>query len=465
MRKYIQKHSAKLDAIIRYGIAAILIAVPIYPKFPFLNVPGIYVSIRVEDFLILIVTLAWIARNYSGLTNLWKNSIVRAVVLFLVATFLATFIGITFLHTATFLVAMLQWGRRVEYLMGFIIGLTSIKSIKDVEFYIKCIIVVLLIVFAFGLGQKYFGAPVITTQNEEYSKGIALRYVPGTQLVSTFAGHYDLASYILLTTPLFVGLFFAKKESLEEMFGYKNQKVIRIFIFLVIAVSFWLMVNAASRITAVAYVLSMSTTLFLLRKYKYIPVVAIAMLVFAFSTSSLIDRYLNIFQVIKNKLMGMIIPTAYAQSPSAASAPAPAIPMLEDRSTSIRLSVEWPRAIRAFLKNPLWGTGYSSTTLATDNDYLRVLGETGILGAVAIFFVFFRIIKEFILKSWPRGIFSKKEIDFRTAYLAGIIGVIPGVLLNAVFIDVFEASKFAIPFWLMIGFGIAILYRKGLSEK
>ena len=463
MREYIQKHSERLDQIIKYGIAAILIAVPIYPKFPFLNVPGIYVSIRVEDFWILAITIVWLARNYAHLRNLWKSSIVRAIAIFLVATFLATFVGIVFLHTATFLVAMLQWGRRVEYLMGFFIVISSIRSIKDIQFYLKCIIVVLAIVFVFGLGQKYFGAPVITTQNQEYSKGIALRYVPGTQLVSTFAGHYDLASYILLTTPFFIGLLFAKKETLQEMFGFKNQKITRLFIFIIIAVSFWLMVNAASRITAVAYVLSLSTTLFLIRKYKYIPVVAIAMLVFAFSTSSLIDRYLNIFQVIKNKLMGMIIPTAYAQSPSAASAPA--IPMLEDRSTSIRFNVEWPRAIRAFLKNPLWGTGYSSTTLATDNDYLRVLGETGIIGAVATFFMFFRIIKEFILKSWPRGIFSKKELDFRTIYLAGIIGAIPGILLNALFIDVFEASKFAIPFWFMIGFGISLLYKRSLSEK
>ena len=47
----------KVDTIIKYGIAAILIAVPLYPKFPFLNVPGIYVSIRIEDFLILIIKI------------------------------------------------------------------------------------------------------------------------------------------------------------------------------------------------------------------------------------------------------------------------------------------------------------------------------------------------------------------------------------------------------------------------
>ena len=63
-------------------------------------------------------------------------------------------------------------------------------------------------------------------------------------------------------------------------------------------------------------------------------------------------------------------------------------PVFEDRSVSIRLNVEWPRAIRAFSKNPLLGTGYSSITLATDNDFLRLLGEVGLVGALAFFLIF-----------------------------------------------------------------------------
>ncbi len=451
-----------LDKWIKYGIAAILIAVPLYPKFPLIQVPGIYVSIRIEDFLILIVSILWFIKVFPNLKTLWNDRIVRAIVLFLVVALLATISGIVFLHTITPVVGILQWGRRVEYFMGFFIAISSIKSQKDVEFFVKCIGIVLILVFLFGVGQKYFGWPVITTQNSEYSKGIALRYVAGGHLASTFAGHYDLATYVILTSPIFVALFFATKETLQKMFGGMDTRIMRGVIFFIIATSFWLMVNAASRISAVSYVLSLTITLFLIRKYKYIPIVVIITVIFAFATSNLFDRYLNIFDVVRKKLMGLI-PTAYAQSPVSTlpdSTPVPAPVGLEDRSTSIRLAVEWPRAIRAFLKNPLLGTGYGSTTLATDNDYLRILGELGILGIISTFFVYFRITRELIAKSWPKGILSKKEINFKTVYLAGIIGVIPGILLNAVFIDVFEASKFAIPFWLMIGFGIVLLYEK-----
>jgi hypothetical protein len=446
----------KLDTLIRYGIAAILIAVPLYPKFPFLQVPGIYVSIRIEDFLILTVAILWFINNLSNLRRLWDNSIVRAIFLFLLTGLIATLSGILFLHTSLSLVGILEWGRRVEYFIGFFIALTSVRSVKDVEFYVKCIMIVLFLVFIYGLGQKYLAWPVITTQNSEYSKGIALRYVQGGHLASTFAGHYDMATYIILTSPILTALLFATKETLQNMFGKINTKAIRGIILFFITVSFWLMVNAASRISAVSYVLSLSITLFLLRKYKYIPVVVITTVIFAFATSNLFDRYLNIFDVIKHKLVGLI-PTAYAQDTTNNPMPVAA---LEDRSTSIRINVEWPRAIRAFLKNPLLGTGYASTTLATDNDYLRALGETGILGVISLFFVYFRILKELLMKSWSKGFLSKKEIDFKTVYLAGIIGAIPGALLNAVFIDVFEASKFAITLWIMIGLGVAIIYEK-----
>jgi hypothetical protein len=434
-------------------MAAVLIAVPIYPKFPFINVPGIYVSIRLEDFLILAISILWLIKNFRKIIKLIQNPIPKAIVIFLMVGFISTLSGITFLKTVSPLIGLLQWGRRVEYLIGFFIALSSIKGIKDLEFYIKCLGIVICIVFFVGVAQKYFTFPVITTQNSEYSKGIALRYVPGGHLVSTFAGHYDLATYIILTSPIFVAFYFSKENAKKEKIAFLS----------LIAMSFWLMINAASRISAVSYVLAISTTLFILKKYKYIPIVAAITLFFAFSTSNLFDRYLNIFEVIKRKLTSFP-PKAYAQSGNMVSrlpeTPPPSQTVFEDRSTSIRLAVEWPRAIRAFLKNPILGTGYGSITLATDNDYLRILGETGILGAISSFFVYARIVKDHISNLWKSNSLERKR-----CYLAGIAGVLPGVFLNAVFIDIFEASKFAIPFWILVGFSLALIHENKFKKN
>ena len=134
-------------------------------------------------------------------------------------------------------------------------------------------------------------------------------------------------------------------------------------------------------------------------------------------------------------------------------------PPPEDRSTAIRLNVEWPRAVRAFFKNPLLGTGYSSITLATDNDYLRALGEVGLLG----FLAFLLIILKIGLKA--RGVvFSRAPIESEKAIAIGIVGGGLGFLANALFIDVFEASKVAITFWLLMGLLIGVT-KVSFSER
>jgi uncharacterized membrane protein YeaQ/YmgE (transglycosylase-associated protein family) len=139
---------------------------------------------------------------------------------------------------------------------------------------------------------------------------------------------------------------------------------------------------------------------------------------------------------------------------------APPIPLINDVSIAIRLNVEWPRAIRAIIKNPLLGTGYSSIDLATDNDYLRMLGETGILGFLAFGLIFFRIGKVFV-KAFPLW---EKLSGLELAYIVGILGAVAGTFVMALFIDLFEASKFATIFWLLLGCAVSLIKSKEYAE-
>ena len=52
-----KKSGSKLNAILKYVSAAILLAVPLYPKFPLIAVSGTYVSVRLEDWLLLLTAL------------------------------------------------------------------------------------------------------------------------------------------------------------------------------------------------------------------------------------------------------------------------------------------------------------------------------------------------------------------------------------------------------------------------
>jgi len=301
------------------------------------------------------------------------------------------------------------------------------------------------VVFIYGFGQKYFSFPVIITQNQEYSKGIALKWVPGSHINSTFAGHYDLATFLVFLLPIFFNLFVFLKKNSE-----------RIIIGVLIASSYWLLSNSVSRISVVSMVFGVSLALFILKKYKEIVLfILISALAFGLS-KDLQARYLRVIQVTQNKIKQIIlIPQKVVFAADNLVNEPKQEEVFEDRSSSIRLNVEWPRSLRAFSKNPFLGTGYSSITLATDNDYLRLLGETGILGFLSFGLVIFTIIN-YIVKLIPK-ISTMPVIE--KSFVAGFIGGFSGILVNAIFIDIFEASKFATIFWFFVGV-FTFYYRK-----
>ena len=333
--------------------------------------------------------------------------------------------------------------------MFFALSLPRQHRREYIEYVFKLLLVVITLAFIYGFGQKHFNWPVIVTQNEEYSKGVALRYVPGAHITSTFAGHYDLASFLVLTLPLIICGFFAIKGRYSKLASA-----------LVFILGLWLLANSLSRISVISYLGSVTIALSLMKKFKGLfLVLMVSIVVFAF-TSALLDRYLSIIQVIKSdadQIMTVFTPSVYAAGPYLPGG-SPSVLAAEDRSTSIRLNVEWPRAIRAFTKNPILGTGYSSTTLATDNDYLRLMGEVGLMG-LTVFVLIILEICGFCLQA-VRLNFSGPH----RAYVFGITGALAGVLTNAFFIDIFEASKFAIIFWLLAGL-LIFLVRSGGDEK
>src|SRR5204863_6881088 len=101
-------------------------------------------------------------------------------------------------------------------------------------------------------------------------------------------------------------------------------------------------------------------------------------------------------------------------------------------------------------------SGYGSVSLAVDNNYLRILGEVGLLGFVS-FLTLFLIFGVYVKKIYP-------EIDSTVAksFVLGLTAGIIGLSLNAILIDVFEASKIAFVLWALMGIGIALLtlYKK-----
>ena len=71
-----------LDSALPIAALVLLIFIPVYPKFPALDVPGTYVKVRVDDFLVaaaLFLTLLKFLINRQKATKVGIN---RAIILY-----------------------------------------------------------------------------------------------------------------------------------------------------------------------------------------------------------------------------------------------------------------------------------------------------------------------------------------------------------------------------------------------
>lgn len=424
---------------------ATLIVVPIYPKFPFIDLPGTSVSIRLEDFLVFALVLTWAIYKVRNFKKTTLDLRVLSIIVFLLAGLVSLLSAILVTNTVEPAVGLLHLLRRFEYLILLPVGFDLVSSIERKTMVVKALLIVTLYAFLFGLGQKYLAWPVITTQNAEYSQGLALTYMPGGHMISTFAGHYDLASFLVVVLPLWWVLALSPKKVLREikvMFG--GVIFDRILYFIAALGGLWLLTHAASRISIVSYLGVLVLAVFFVgRKWAIVPLVALSLLVTGF-TGNIVSRYQGIIEVVVDRISDIASLNVYASEANQISSVQS--PPVEDRSFAIRQNISWPRAINAFMKNPLLGTGYSSISLATDNGFLRTMGEVGLAGA----FSFFALLLVSFLSLIKKAYQSPKH-SFERIFAVCVAASFSGVLLNNVFIDIFEASKFAIFFWSLVG--------------
>jgi len=499
MKKLIRLLKWLDDNLIKILLLIFIFLIPLYPKIPVKMINFTYIAIRLEDFYIVFLTIIFLIQILRKKHKLnWQFFILFS--LYWLMVFLSSLWGIYIGKTIDIKhLGFLHALRRIEYMIVFFIALSAIKQKKDFFFYMTAIFLCLSIVNIYGIGQKFFGWPAVQTMNPEYAKGYLLFLTPEARISSTFAGHYDLAAYLIFFIPIIWGFYF-----------FKNQ----IRYILLFTLSLITLVFTASRISYLAYLLSLFPFLIFLRKPKHLALAAVITLIFTFSSQNLTSRLKRTFQVkqifINEKTGQVIVPqkittkelpagsfylglkekttsvtaeqekllkekiledvrkeakikgqklTAEEEETILASLSAklkPISTVVSDISFATRLQVEWPRAIKAFLKNPIFGTGPSSITEATDNDYLRSLGETGLLGTVFFGLIFIKLITSLFSS------YLKIKDNQRLIFLSFIFGLF-ALLINAAYIDVFEASKVAYNFWLTAGLYIG--YNQIQSKK
>lgn len=361
-----------------------------------------------------------------------------------------------------------------------------------------------------------FCFPSYQTGNEEFAKGLALCLPENARVTSTFGGHYDLAAYLVVALPvLFVFMLSVTKRwakiGLATLFVLATMVLIftssRIsFAAFLIGTSATLVFIKRKKLILPVWIVSIILLLIFsgsLAK-RFLQTIRVASVVTNNQGQVVGVTESSLPQDLKSKISkndtaiqanqpvpNGDIPAGTAfnilpQNPVATSvavvknslSPAEAQKLrlengglqistvsgsfliqkalVYDISFTTRFQGEWPHAWAAFMTFPPLGTGYSSITLATDNDYLRLLGESGFLGFISFMAVFFML--GVFLKDTEKNATSSFPKMLGYALAGGVIGL----LINASLIDVFEASKVAESLWILLGVGVGAL---ALADK
>jgi len=363
-----------------------------------------------------------------------------------------------------------------------------------------------------------FCFPSFQTGNEEFAKGVALCLPENARITSTFGGHYDLAAYLVVVLPvLFVVLLSVKKKiakvGLGVLFVFSTMILIftssRIsFLAYLVGISATLVWIKRKRFIVPVWIISVVLLLLFsgsLAK-RFLQTIRVASVVTNNQGQVVGVTESSLPSDLRNKISSNDtaiqanqpvangdIPagTAFNILPQNTTPVATSVAVVKnsislsqaqklrmenggleistvsgsflvqkalvyDISFTTRFQGEWPHAWAAFMTFPPLGTGYSSITLATDNDYLRLLGESGFLGFLSFLGVFF-MLGVFLKESKKDG-----EAAFPRAIGLALAGGVVGLLINGVLIDVFEASKVAESLWILLGVGAGAL---ALTEK
>jgi len=472
------------ENLVKILLIGFIFLVPLWPKLPIKMINYTYIAIRFEDIYLAVLVFVFFVQL------LRKKVLINRKFIFPFAFFLLAAIS-SYLWNAYISKAiefphlgLLHTLRRIEYMIMFFIASSVIKTKKDFWQIISFFFFSVLIVVLYGLGQKFLNFPAVQTMNPEYAKGYILYLTPEARISSTFGGHYDLAIYLVLAIPLILSFYFSKKKS------------IYLYLFIVVLL---ILLYTSSRSSFIAYFVATIGFLLFIRKFKFMIFTLVLTAGLMFTTGEITKRFLQTFQVrrilvddrtgsvyigqkittkdlpagsfyvkLKDQTKGENLDTfkdqvvqekvdeatlsgeittvketeKYVATLSASLKPVNTV--VSDISLATRIQVEWPRAINAFKKNPLLGTGPSSITEATDGDYFRWLGEFGLLGTIAFLNILFLIIKMI----WD----SVKELEINEKLIGyGFIFSFFALFINASYIDAFEASKVAYTFWTIAG--------------
>jgi len=357
------------------------------------------VTLRLEDFLLVIIGLSWLARNAvdKNLGLFLKTPLNKAILFYVLACVLSTGFGIIAgrVELKTGFLFVLKY---MEYFIVFFMMVNHVRNSDQVKRFIVCLFLTCIIASLIGAFQIPGGGRVSAPFEGEIGEP------------NTFGGY-------LLFMGCVAGGILAKADNL------KTKQMMAVVILCIIP-PFLFTQSRSSYLAAVPALLVIGYMTD--RRLIILGLLAVALIV----------SPLFLPKAVKNRIM-------YTFTQPEEQGQIQIGKLRLDTSTSARLT-SWKEALSDWPKHPVLGFGVTGYGFV-DAQFPRILIETGILGLIAFLYLLYSIAKLALqnLKEVNTSYYQGLGIGF----LAGFVGLV----VHALGANTFIIVRIMEPFWFLVG--------------
>ena len=388
---------------IEWGLYILIFSMLLSPEFMAGETGGASlgrgVTLRLEDFLLVVIGLSWLARNAidKELGLFLKTPLNKAILFYVLACVLSTGFGVMGgrVELKTGFLFVLKY---IEYFVVFFMMVNHVRNTDQVKRFIICLFITCFIASIIGALQIPGGGRVSAPFEGDVGEP------------NTFGG------YLLFMGMVAAGLF-AKSNS-------SKKKQLLAVILICLVPPFLFTQSRSSYLAAIP-------ALFALGLMTDRRLIIVGLVAVSFMASPLF-----LPKVVKNRIM-----YTFTQPEGRGQIQISGLRL--DTSTSARL-ISWREALSDWPKHPLLGYGVTGYQFI-DAQFPRVLVETGILGLVAFLYLLYSIAKLTLqnLKEVNTPLYQGLGIGFFSGFV--------GLCVHAIGANTFIIVRIMEPFWFFVG--------------
>lgn len=389
-------------SFVRTDIALFLLifSMLLSPEFQAGRVTGRAVVIRADDIYILVIFLGWLAKMAVNkeLGLLRSGPLNTPIILYMAVCLIATLVGVIF-HSVRFREAILYFLKYFEYFLLYFLVSNNLKNKKEARFYVFAMLAVACAVSIYAWQQHFSGVQRVTAPFE--GQGGEANTLGGYLIVMLLM----MVSFLLNSTSLALRTVMA--------------------------------VLLCFAVPAFFFTLSRSSW------FSFLP----ALLVFFFLTPRGKAAIL-VLLLLAVLLSPVILPTFVKKRVSETFIGSRQYQFMGqtvtlDESSTARIDT-WKYGIERWAGAPILGYGVSSAGAVLDNQYVRILVETGLLGFSAFIFLLGSL-----FGSAVRAFNALADDEFSRCLIVAFMAGFAGLLVHAFGAATFILVRIMEPFWFL----------------